>query len=133
MTARKADAKERKGWFRGATEPWGAGLRMEGEKNFAEYLLARCARKTAWGRAWGRALGSAEMRVHEGIFCCRRSGCGAGDAARLCADRAARGSTLSGTVRDTTQALVPGATVVLDGRRQVVSRSDGGFEFGCVD
>ena len=42
------------------------------------------------------------------------------------------GSTLSGTVRDTTQALVPGATVVLDGRRQVVSRSDGGFEFGCV-
>ena len=42
------------------------------------------------------------------------------------------GSTLSGTVRDVTQALVPGATVVLDGRRQVVSRSDGGFAFACV-
>jgi len=41
-------------------------------------------------------------------------------------------SMLSGTVRDTTQALLPGATVVLDGRRQVVSRSDGGFEFACV-
>jgi hypothetical protein len=42
------------------------------------------------------------------------------------------GSNLSGTVRDITQALVPGATVVLDGRQRVVSRSDGGFQFSCV-
>src|ERR1700761_8719152 len=42
------------------------------------------------------------------------------------------GSTLAGTVRDTTQALVPGATVVLDGRRSVVSRGDGSFAFACV-
>jgi hypothetical protein len=48
------------------------------------------------------------------------------------AQTACSGSTLSGTVRDTTQALVPGATVVLDGRRQVVSRPDGGFQFACV-
>ena len=33
------------------------------------------------------------------------------------AQTACTGSTLGGTVRDTTQALVPGATVVLDGRR----------------
>src|ERR1700735_4394290 len=48
------------------------------------------------------------------------------------AQTACPGSTLGGTGRDTTQALVPGATVVLDGRRQVVSRSDGGFQFACV-
>jgi len=47
------------------------------------------------------------------------------------AQTACTGSPLSGTVRDTTQALVPGATVMLDGRR-VVSRSDGGFQFACV-
>ena len=41
-------------------------------------------------------------------------------------------SMLSGTVRDTTQALVPKATVVLDGRRKVVSRADGTFYFECV-
>jgi Carboxypeptidase regulatory-like domain len=48
------------------------------------------------------------------------------------AQTACTGSTLSGTVRDVTEALVPGATVVLDGRRQVVSRADGGFQFACV-
>ena len=48
------------------------------------------------------------------------------------AQTACPGSTMSGTVRDTTQALVPGAAVVLDGRRQVVSRADGGFQFACV-
>jgi hypothetical protein len=41
-------------------------------------------------------------------------------------------SMLSGTVRDTTQALVPGAMVVLDGRQRVKSRSDGTFDFPCV-
>jgi hypothetical protein len=41
-------------------------------------------------------------------------------------------SMLSGTVRDVTQALVPGATVVLDGRQKVVSRSNGSFQFACV-
>jgi hypothetical protein len=48
------------------------------------------------------------------------------------AETVCQGSPLSGTVRDTTQALVPGATVVLDGRQPVVSRADGGFQFACV-
>lgn len=48
------------------------------------------------------------------------------------AQTACTGSTLSGTVRDETQALVPGALVVLDGRRQVMSGSDGWFRFGCA-
>ncbi len=42
------------------------------------------------------------------------------------------GTTLNGSVRDVTQALVPGATVVLDGRRRAVSTSDGRFTFACV-
>jgi hypothetical protein len=48
------------------------------------------------------------------------------------AQTACEGSPLSGTVRDATQALVPGATVVLDGRRPVTSRADGEFQFACV-
>jgi hypothetical protein len=46
--------------------------------------------------------------------------------------QAAVTSMLSGTVRDVTQALVPGATVVLDGKQRVVSGGDGAFSFGCV-
>ena len=48
------------------------------------------------------------------------------------AQTACKGSALSGTVRDTTQALVPGATVVLDDRTRVVSDAAGEFRFGCV-
>jgi hypothetical protein len=48
------------------------------------------------------------------------------------AETSCQGSPLSGTVRDATQALVPGATVMLDGRSRVVSRADGGFQFACV-
>ena len=48
------------------------------------------------------------------------------------AETVCQGSPLSGTVLDATQALVPGATVVLDGRQPVVSRADGEFEFACV-
>jgi hypothetical protein len=48
------------------------------------------------------------------------------------AETPCRGTALRGTVRDVTQALVPGAMVVLDGRQRVVSRSDGAFQFACV-
>lgn len=48
------------------------------------------------------------------------------------AQRACEGTKLSGSVRDVTQALVPGATVVLDGGRKVVSDGDGRFTFACV-
>ena len=43
-----------------------------------------------------------------------------------------RGTTINGTVRDSTQALIPGATLVLDGSRNEVSGSDGRFRFACV-
>jgi hypothetical protein len=48
------------------------------------------------------------------------------------AQTACTGAPLNGTVRDTTLALIPGATVVLDGRARVVSSADGEFRFGCV-
>ncbi|MGA7155858.1 MAG: carboxypeptidase-like regulatory domain-containing protein [Acidobacteriaceae bacterium] len=48
------------------------------------------------------------------------------------AQTACQGTALNGSVRDVTQALVPGAAVTLDGRRRVVSNSDGRFEFACV-
>jgi hypothetical protein len=43
-----------------------------------------------------------------------------------------RGAALTGTVRDSTQALIPGATVTLDGAKTVTSGSDGSFRFACV-
>lgn len=45
---------------------------------------------------------------------------------------AARESALIGTVRDSTQALVPGASLTLDGGITVRSGSDGRFRFPCV-
>ena len=48
------------------------------------------------------------------------------------AQTACRGTVLTGIVRDTTQALVPGATLMLDGSQQAVSGSDGRFRFPCV-
>jgi hypothetical protein len=45
---------------------------------------------------------------------------------------ACKGSALTGTVRDTTQALIPGATLTLDGGAHVVSGADGRFRFACV-
>lgn len=43
-----------------------------------------------------------------------------------------RGTTLSGTVRDSTLALIPGATLTLDGSAIQASGSDGQFHFSCV-
>jgi hypothetical protein len=43
-----------------------------------------------------------------------------------------RGTNISGTVRDVTQAVMPGAQVTLDGRAVQISGSDGHFVFACV-
>ena len=43
-----------------------------------------------------------------------------------------RGTTLAGTVRDSTLALIPGAALTLDGSRNETSGSDGRFRFLCV-
>lgn len=49
------------------------------------------------------------------------------------AQNACKGSPLSGTLRDTTAALIPGATVFLDGEtEQRTSGTDGRFRFPCV-
>ena len=42
------------------------------------------------------------------------------------------GSTLTGVVRDSTSALIPGAAVSLDGQKARTSGSDGRFSFPCV-
>lgn len=44
----------------------------------------------------------------------------------------AAGSPLAGSVRDNTAALIPGASLTLDGGKPVVSGSDGRFRFPCV-
>ena len=44
----------------------------------------------------------------------------------------AHAAALTGTVRDSTQALIPGAQVLLDGGTPVVSGSDGRFRMPCV-
>ena len=44
----------------------------------------------------------------------------------------AQDAPLAGVVRDDTQAMVPGATVRLDGAQTAASGSDGRFRFGCV-
>jgi len=46
---------------------------------------------------------------------------------------ACHGTTLFGTVRDTTLALIPGATLTLDGAANQTSASDGTFHFSCVE
>ena len=43
-----------------------------------------------------------------------------------------RGTNISGTVRDSTQALLPGAQITLDGKAAQASGSDGHFVFACV-
>jgi len=43
-----------------------------------------------------------------------------------------RGTAIFGTVRDSTLALIPGATLTLDGTQTAVSGSDGTFHFACV-
>jgi hypothetical protein len=43
-----------------------------------------------------------------------------------------KGTTLTGTVRDSTLALIPNATLVLDGSQNAVSGSDGRFRLICV-
>ncbi|SEG17128.1 Carboxypeptidase regulatory-like domain-containing protein [Bryocella elongata] len=44
----------------------------------------------------------------------------------------ARCTVLSGTVRDTTEALIPGAALTLDGQSATTSGADGLFRFPCV-
>lgn len=51
---------------------------------------------------------------------------------RIHAQTPCRGTNIAGTVRDTTQALIPGAQVTLDGSSVQTSGSDGHFVFGCV-
>ncbi len=51
---------------------------------------------------------------------------------RAFAQTACRGTTITGTVRDSTLALIPGATLMLDGGRHEVSGSDGKYRFLCV-
>ena len=43
-----------------------------------------------------------------------------------------RGTTISGTVRDSTQAVIPGAVLTLDGGSNEMSGADGRFRFLCV-
>src|SRR5580658_5814673 len=43
-----------------------------------------------------------------------------------------RGTALQGTVRDSTQALIPKAAVTLDGGVSLASGADGRFRFACV-
>jgi hypothetical protein len=43
-----------------------------------------------------------------------------------------RGATVTGVVRDSTLAVIPGAALTLDGRASVVSGADGQFHFACV-
>ena len=43
-----------------------------------------------------------------------------------------RGTTLAGTVTDTTQAIIPGATLLLDGSQSALSGPDGHFRLPCV-
>ncbi len=45
---------------------------------------------------------------------------------------ACHGDALNGTVRDTTQALIPGATLSIDGGAAIESGSDGRYRFACV-
>src|SRR5579862_4106861 len=42
------------------------------------------------------------------------------------------GTNISGTVRDSTQALLPAAEVTLDGKAMQTSKGDGHFVFPCV-
>jgi hypothetical protein len=42
------------------------------------------------------------------------------------------GTAITGVVHDTTQAIIPGATLTLDGGAAVTSGSDGSFRFSCV-
>ncbi len=46
--------------------------------------------------------------------------------------RAAHETTLTGAVRDSTQALIPGASLTLDGGPAVSTGADGRFHFPCV-
>ena len=45
---------------------------------------------------------------------------------------ACHGATIAGTVKDSTEALIPGATVVLDGGASTTTGTDGRFHIPCV-
>ncbi len=48
------------------------------------------------------------------------------------AQTACRGTTLTGAVRDSTLALIPGATLTMDGSQEKTSGLDGQFRYLCV-
>ena len=48
------------------------------------------------------------------------------------AETACHGTTIAGIVRDSTLALIPGATITLDGSQSEESGSDGTFHFKCI-
>lgn len=48
------------------------------------------------------------------------------------AQNACHGAALAGTVHDSTQAIIPGAALTLDGVQAQTSSSDGRFRFSCV-
>src|ERR1700753_2302371 len=47
-------------------------------------------------------------------------------------EAACNGSALNGAVRDATQALIPGASLSIDGSKPVQSGADGRYRFPCV-
>lgn len=48
------------------------------------------------------------------------------------AETVCHGTTLTGIVRDSTLALIPGAMITLDGNQNAESGSDGSFRFTCI-
>ena len=48
------------------------------------------------------------------------------------AETACKGTTITGIVRDSTLALIPGATITLDSNQNKESGSDGSFRFTCI-
>ena len=75
-----------------------------------------------------------ESLAHEIPYSSCRLPCHAGCARRACRERRQHcsGAPLTGTVVDTTGAIIPGATVSLETGTSVTSGSDGHFRFPCV-
>ena len=69
------------------------------------------------------------MRVLQGSLVCLA----VVSAPQLVAEATCHGSSLAGVVHDSTQALIPGAALSLDGGPAVLSGSDGRFRMACVE
>lgn len=76
-------------------------------------------------RAAARALAAALA-----LLCLSQSEAQTG--ARPGSAAACQGTVLTGTVRDSTQALIPGAMLTLDGTNTATAGPDGAFRFACV-